>query len=459
MLRFINAKSEQGQWFSFEVQNGKFAKVRPEASKVTLQDALQAFPAEDALSLEEVLMGWSKPDWQSGRKLIDCKGHLIVPAAIDAHVHSRSPGLTHKEDWNTLAKGAYKGGVVAVCDMPNTIPPTMDRSSVLEKAALAKASGIEFGIFVGVGEHNIKTVRSLLTDPALPVVGLKVFYGRTTGELMYDDLETLSRSLPETGEKILVFHSEDQCTVDCNHAKLKPRLEGKNPSDFLVHSELRSSEAAHISTRTILDWALSSYKRPIHIAHISTPLEVELVAEAKAKGLPVTCEVAPHHLLFSTDDYAKLGPLVKMNPPLRSPKEVEELNRLVGKGAVDIFATDHAPHLLSEKYQDVARSPSGVPSVELFYPLVFEIVKKTGLAPKVAIEMSSALPAKLFGFKGKGQIKDGFDADFVWLGAPFTVERSEIVSKCGWSPFEGMTLPNKVMLTTHLGLPVYQAEL
>jgi dihydroorotase len=148
-----------------------------------------------------------------------------------------------------------------------------------------------------------------------------------------------------------------------------------------------------------------------------------------------------------------------MNPPLRSLKEVEDLKKLVGLGAVDVFATDHAPHLLEEKYQDVARSPSGVPAVELFYPLIFEIVRQTGLPVKQAIAMSTSIPAKIFGFEGKGSIANGNDADFVWLGEPFQVARRDIVSKCGWSPFEGMTLPHRVLLTIKSGLPVFKAEL
>ena len=228
--------------------------------------------------------------------------------------------------------------------MPNTIPLTLFRQNVIEKAERARRAGILFQLILGVSAKNIDLVGPLLNDPHLPLCALKVFYGKTTGELLYDDLETLARSLPMDGSKLVVFHSEDQCHVDCNEKAFHHLLDQKDPAAFQVHSRIRSSEAAHASTRTILEWAERSYKRPVHIAHVSTPVEIELIAEFKARGTHCTSEVAPHHLIFSVEDYARLGPFVKMNPPLRSPSEVEALRRLVALGAVDMFATDHAPH-------------------------------------------------------------------------------------------------------------------
>lgn len=259
--------------------------------------------------------------------------------------------------------------------------------------------------------------------------------------------------MPSDGKKVIVFHSEDQCTVDCNHGRLKDRTHLKDNAAFAVHSEIRSSEAAHASTKVILEWARTSYKRPIHIAHISTPLEVELIAEARARGVPVTGEVAPHHLLFSTDDYRKLGPLVKMNPPLRSPSEVDALRRLVGQGAVEIYATDHAPHLLKEKFVEVERSPSGVPSLEFFYPLLFEVARVCDLPLSKAVAMATVNPARVFGFRDLGELKAGARADFVLLSRePAKVQGEEVVSKCGWTPYDGWTLPCSVKWTYRRGM-------
>ena len=446
MVRIVHARTIDDRPLGFDVVNGRLSRVRVGMAEDAVSPSSHVVPLAEATDLGRLADG----------TVVDAGGATLVPGAVDAHVHSRDPGLTRKEDWHSLARGAWRGGVVAVADMPNTLPATMTREAVVAKAELARASGIDFRLLLGVGAGNIDKVAGLLSDDALPLCALKVFYGRTTGELMYDDLETLARSLPADGRKLIVFHSEDQCTVDCNHAKLEPRTHARDNAAFAVHSEIRSSAAAHASTRTILDWARTSYKRPIHIAHVSTPLEVELVQEAKAQGVPVTCEVAPHHLLFSTDDYPRLGPLVKMNPPLRSPAEVEELAKLVGQGLVDIFATDHAPHLLDEKRSEVARSPSGVPSVELFWPLVLEIARRTGLPLAQAQRMSTETPARLFGFGGKGALADGFDADFVWLGRGERLVRNEdVVSKCGWTPFDGWRLPRDVLATWTRGRQVY----
>lgn len=440
MVAVINARTISGHLVSFDINSGLLRNFKELADTVTSASVRPLVDLRDAAADTGVF---------------DAGGALILPAGIDAHVHSRDPGLTHKETWVTLARGAWRGGVTTVLDMPNTIPATMTREAVIAKAQIAAASGLRFGLQLGVGSSNINHIADLLCDPALPIHALKVFYGKTTGELMYDDLLTLGRSLPDDGSKMIVFHSEDQCTVDCNHARLKDRLSSQKKSDFVVHSEIRSSAAAHASTRAILEWA-ASYRRPVHIAHVSTPLEVELVQEAKARGLPVTCEVCPHHLLFSTEDYARLGGLVKMNPPLRSLAEVEELRRLFGLGLIDVWATDHAPHTWEEKQLDVGRSPSGVPAIEYFYPLLFACSQMTGLALADAVKMASSTPARLFGFPDLGELADGYAADFVLMREqPWQVCQEEVVSKCGWTPYDKLTLPLDVHATWSRGVQTF----
>lgn len=440
MVTIVNARTVSGTLICFEIDGRHLRAVRQIEAPLTVP---QARPLEELQDARREL------------GVFDAAGALLLPGGFDAHVHSRDPGLTHKETWQTLAQGAWRGGVTTVCDMPNTLPPTMTREAVLQKAAIARESGLRFGLQLGVGAANITEVGKLLSDPELPLCALKVFYGKTTGELMYDDLDTLGRSLPDDGSKIIVFHSEDQCTVDCNQARLKDRLGGHSKADFVVHSEIRSSAAAHASTRAILQWA-ASYRRPIHIAHVSTPLEVELVAEAKAAGLPVTCEVAPHHLLFSTDDYERLGGLVKMNPPLRPREEVEALRRLFGRGLIDVWATDHAPHTLAEKQVEVARCPSGVPGVEFFYQLLFACSAMTGLPAVDAVRMASETPARLFGFPKLGALRDGYEADFVLASnTSWQVRGEEVVSKCGWTPYDGSILPLQLRATWCQGVRTF----
>ena len=445
MVRLINARQANGDWFDMDIDGGRIVSIKNIHNNLKEQDK-STVPLMSVGDFAALPQG----------TVVDAGGRTVLPAAIDVHVHSRDPGLTHKEDWHTLARGAWRGGVIAVADMPNTLPATMTRSAVMEKAERARASGLEHAFFLGVGLGNINEIRSLLLDQELPLCGLKVFYGRTTGELLYDDLETLARVLPDHGEKVVVFHSEDQCTIDCNHQRFSRQLTETGNAAFAVHSAIRSSDAAHASTRTIIEWARTTYRRPIHIAHISTAVEVELVAEARARGVPVTCEVAPHHLLFSTADYERLGPLVKMNPPLRSPEEVEALSRLFAQGAIEIFATDHAPHTLAEKYADVAHSPSGVPGVELYYQLLIACSKRFGMSLDRAVAMATSAPANLLGWRHKGRLAPGNDADFVIIGDDeHTIVTQDVVSKCGWTPYAGWHVPCDVLGTWNRGRQVY----
>jgi dihydroorotase len=457
MYRVINAvspASPRGGAFTFAVKNGRFTEV-------SLQDRPFIHPAARQLSELDDLEG-------SSEQLFDAGGAMIVPGGVDAHVHSRDPGLTHKEDWRSLAKSAWRGGVTGVCDMPNTVPPTMTRADIEAKLEIAATQAPDLGVrlFVGVGASNIHSVGNLLKDQSLPLAGLKVYYGQSTGDLMYDDLEMLGRSLMPTGqgdERIVVFHSEDQCAIDCAHEThareiRQASLEGEktpDPAAFRLHSVIRASAGAHASTKAILSWA-KSYGGPVHIAHISTPLEVELLAAAQADGVRVTGEVAPHHLLFCDDDYDQLGGLLKMNPPVRSREEAASLGRLVAQGLLDVYATDHAPHTWAEKMRPLASCPSGVPSLELFYPLLFEVMRRYHLRADKAVAMAAARPASLFGFSRKGLIAAGFDADFVWLSdKPRVIKKEEVVSKCGWTPYDGMTLPRGVLATWTKGRRVH----
>lgn len=442
MPTIINARDCSGNWFGFAVAGGRFSAVGMQPGRVPTPPDAQSLDAFDATSA-------------AASAVFDARGATILPAGIDAHVHSRDPGLTRKETWATLAAGAFRGGVTTVCDMPNTIPPTMTAADVRAKAEIAAASGAHFSLLLGVGASNIQDVARILYDPHLPVCALKVFYGKTTGELLWDDLEMLGRMLPPDGDKLLVFHSEDQCTVDCNQARFQGRLQERDNASFSVHSAIRSSDAAHASTRAILDWAVKWGGRT-HIAHISTPVEVELVAAAKARGAQVSCEVAPHHLLLSTDDYERLGPLVKMNPPLRSPAEVALLQKQFGEGLIDVWATDHAPHLLEEKHSEVGKSPSGVPGVELFYQLLLLCAQRFQLPIEQAVAMATSAPARLFGLKGLGAISAGNFAEFVCLGdTARTVRGEEVVSKCGWTPYDGVQVPRDVTGTWCRGNRVY----
>ncbi|MEZ4741016.1 MAG: amidohydrolase family protein [Bdellovibrionota bacterium] len=447
VYKFHNAKLLTGECIDFIVENGKITDLLPVTTsihnaKFDLADFVKnRNPSTDIIN-------------------IDCKAELILPAAIDVHVHSREPGFSHKEDWMTLSNAAFKGGVVAVCDMPNTLPPTMSRADIEEKAHIAQKSKLAFKLYLGVGKANIGSLKNILSDPSLPLCGLKVYYGQSTGELMYDDLETLAKALPENMRGVLTFHSEDQCRIDHNEKELLTGYNSKDDSlPYELHSKIRSSDSAWQSTKVILEWA-KKWQQPVHIAHISTPAEMELIEEARQGGLHVTAEVAPHHLIFSTDDYEHLGPLLKMNPPVRSPEEVHELRNYFAKGLIDYFATDHAPHTLVEKNQPYKLCPSGVPSIEYFWPLLLLLADQTGLSPVQTLQMGAAKAAIPFGFSSLGKLEVGYDASFVWISRQTqTIRNKEVVSKCRWSPYDGMELPYTVCATWHKGQLVYNNKL
>ena len=452
-MHFINGLSPNKQLFSMAIDpQGIISCLEDQDGKLEVPGASRLELAVEAKGLTSTADATGAA---TAGLVYDLNGEYLLPAAIDIHVHSRDPGLTQKETWQTLAKAAYKGGVTTVADMPNTIPPTMDAGSVREKAALAAASGLQAKFFLGVGAANIDQVAGLLSDPQLPLCGLKVYYGQSTGELMYDDLETLGRHLPRDNPKMIVFHSEDQCMVDRNELKYQQALDTRENEQFKTHSDIRSSAAAHKSTKVILQWA-ENYERPIHIAHVSTPLEVELIAAAKAKGVQVTSEVSPHHLLLSTDDYERLGPYGKMNPPLRHPDEVKALLELFGQGAIEIFATDHAPHTKAEKERPLRDCPSGVPGIEHFYPLLFAASTASGLPLESAVAMATRNPATLFSLQARGELKVGYPADCTVLEqGEWTINSEEVVSKCGWTPYDRMQVPVRTVATWQTGIRVY----
>lgn len=449
MTRILNARLPNGNYGTIEIQNSQIYRI-------VTQDLGIITKVAGVKKLTEVAL---QGRLLSSMDQIDAQGEWIFPAAIDAHIHSRSPGLEAKEDWETVGKCAAKGGVAAVVDMPNTIPPTLYREQALQKAALAEKSGVDFRILMGVSAKNIETLAPVLEDLSLPVCGVKVFYGPSTGDLVYSDLVKLGQCIPKRGNRLIVFHSEDQCGIDCNKAELGGEYEQvrdrTDKASYSIHSRLRSSSTAWTATQEILKWA-ETYNGPVHIAHVSTPKEVEMILGARKRGAQVTCEVAPHHILLSTADYPKLGGFLKVNPPVRSPEEVKELRGHLAAGNIDMIATDHAPHLKEEKIRPYDQCPSGMPSLDFFYPLAMEMARVSGLSMEKAVNLVTEAPARVFGFPGLAGFKPGCEASFVWYRAvPTQVSEKEVVSKCGWSPYDGMMLPGKVLATWRNGRCLY----
>lgn len=449
MTRIINCRLINDDLVSIEIKNNQIFRI------VSQSDGLLSAPENSASMVTAASKGRSLVSDET----IDARGELILPAAIDAHIHARSPGLEQKEDWHTVGACAAKGGVAAVVDMPNTIPPTLFREQVIQKAELAAKSGIDFRILVGVSTKNIASLKTLLEETALPTCGVKVFYGPSTGDLVFSDLKQLSGAIPKRGRRLLVFHSEDQCGIDCNREHMQEEYQKAcattDPNAYSIHSRMRDSNTAWTSTAEILKWA-ETYDGPVHIAHVSTPREVDMILAAKSRGAQITCEVAPHHILLSTEDYGRLGGYLKVNPPVRSLAEVMDLRQHLACGHIDIIATDHAPHLREEKLRPYDQCPSGMPSLDFFYPLAFAMAEACGMQKQQVLPLVSEVPAKIFGFSSLKGLQEGAEASFVWYKElPLKVTAKEVVSKCGWSPYDGMVLPGRVAASWRQGRCIY----
>ena len=445
----------------FQVKNARLADgslativIKEQAIvRVETQSGLEKVGA-GALSLDD-FEGFAQAEVAG---CVDAAGESLLPGLIDVHVHSRDPGDPAKETWDTLAQAAFQGGVVALCDMPNTRPPTLDRDAIVDKAQRARLSGLDFKLYLGVTTDNISQIADLLGDPSLPLCGLKVYYGKSTGGHVFSDLGALAEALRARPQVLIAFHSEDQCMIDANESRLMDaNATFDRPAAFELHSAIRSSDAALSATRAVIEWAAATGHR-IHIAHLSTPGELALVKAAQERGLKVTSEITPHHLLFSTQDYARLGAFLKVNPPVRDAAEVAVLGRAFGERAIDCFATDHAPHTLEEKSRsDYHACPSGLPSIDFFAPLLFKAARHYGLSWPAAVAMASEHPARIFGFAGRGRLAPGYAADWVWVReGSYSIEREQIRSRCGWSPYLAMPVELEVQGTWLGGRRVFR---
>jgi dihydroorotase len=364
---------------------------------------------------------------------IDCAGLDILPGVIDTQVHFREPGLEAKEDLESGSRAAVLGGVTAVFEMPNTKPNTDNADAVAYKLGRAKdRMWCDHAFYVGATNHNAESLAELERLPG--TAGVKIFMGASTGDLLVSDDGNLARVLA-SGHRRVAIHAEDESRMQ---ARLGERVAG-DPSS---HPVWRDDESAMLATQRILRLARAARRR-IHVLHVTTPAELALLGRNKDIA---TCEVTPQHLTLAGEDaYPRLGTFAQMNPPIRSGAHRDGLWQWLRQGVPDVIGSDHAPHTLAEKAQEYPASPSGMPGVQTLLPLMLNHVAEGRLTLQRLIDMTSAGPQRIFGIVGKGRIAVGYDADFsvVDLKARWTVEESWLASRCGWSPFTGMTLTGK----------------
>lgn len=371
----------------------------------------------------------------NARETIDANGHLLMPGVIDPQVHFREPGATHKEDLASGSRAAVRGGVTSYLEMPNCNPPTISQTELDWKIAQAKRCSVaNFGFFVGASKDNLEALTSVH-----PVCGIKIFMGSSTGNLLVDD-EDLLDSIFASGDRLIAVHAEDETRIRARTATFIDSERTKDgPPSYDLHSLIRDPQTALIATQRALKLS-EKYGRRLHILHLSTAEEVDYLR--LSKPAQVSCEVVPNHLFLSTDDYSTLGSFAQMNPPIRRPENASALWQGLEDGVIDIVATDHAPHTVTEKCQPYPLSPSGTPGVETSLPLMLTEMTNGRCTLNQIQEWMSAGPARLYGIPNKGFIAEGFDADLIIVDIKThrPVIDKEIFSRAGWSPFAGRHL-------------------
>lgn len=357
---------------------------------------------------------------------IDATGLHILPGVIDTQVHFREPGLTHKEDLETGSRAAVMGGVTAVFEMPNTNPLTTGAAELADKVARAHhRMHCDFAFWVGGTRENAHEVAALERLPG--AAGIKVFMGSSTGSLLVDDDAGVAAILANTRRRA-AFHSEDE-------ARLEERKGLRIPGDPSSHPVWRDAVVALRCTERLVRIARAQGAR-IHVLHISTGDEIEFLRAHKDVA---SCEVTPHHLTLTVDDYARLGTRLQMNPPVREASHRAIIWRGVEEGVADILGSDHAPHTLEEKAKPYPQSPSGMTGVQTLVPIMLDHVAAGRLSLPRFVDMTSAGPARLFQIAGKGRIAAGYDGDLtiVDLAREVVIEDTWIASRSPWTPYDG----------------------
>ena len=376
---------------------------------------------------------------------IDGGGRYLIPGVIDDQVHFREPGLTHKEDLAHATRACAKGGVTSFLEMPNTNPTTTSVEQLEKKLALAATRClVNYGFYIGATAENVAELQAAKRTP-----GIKIFIGSSTGNLLVDEQEALERIFAETMLPICA-HCEDESTIRENARRFAAQR------DMKAHSLVRDHEAARVATERAIALSVKHQHR-FHVLHVSTADELPLIAAAKGW---VTAEVCPHHLFFQIDDYERLGSFVKMNPSIKTAADNQALWQGLQDGIIQVVATDHAPHTLEEKDQPYPDAPSGLPAVENSLALMLNEVNQGRVTMPQVVDWMCDAPARVWDIVNKGRIEIGYDADLVLvdMDKQKTILHENQQTKCGWSPWHGVTLQGWAERTWVMGQEVYRCD-
>jgi dihydroorotase len=368
--------------------------------------------------------------YASAAQIVEARGLHVLPGVIDAQVHFREPGNTHKEDLATGTTAAVLGGVTAVLEMPNTSPPTTSAALLADKVArLRGRARCDVGFFVGASPDNLGELGEL--EMVAGCVGVKVFMGSSTGTLLVADDPSLARVLSE-GRRRVAVHAEDE-------ERLNARRSIADSGDPASHPEWRDAESALRATWRILALA-RRFGRRVHVLHVTSADELPVLAECRDLA---TSEVTPQHLTLAAPEcYQRLGTRAQMNPPIRDESHRAALWEGIRSGLIDVVATDHAPHTLDEKAKPYPASPSGMPGVQTMLPVMLDHVAAGRLSLERLVDLVCTGPARVWGIAGKGRLAVGYDADLtlVDLEARRTLRDADMATRSGWTPFDGMTV-------------------
>ena len=383
--------------------------------------------------------------------VINLGGKLLMAGMIDPHVHFREPGLTWKACIESESRAALLGGVTSFIDMPNTSPPTVSKQALEEKLSIgASSSYSNYGFHLGATNGNAGAIKEYLDEGlGCKFAGIKVFMGSSTGNMLVDREEALKDFFQIKGKPILV-HCEDEGMIRANLESAKQAFGNDIP--FSYHPMIRSREACIKSTAKALEMAVK-YGTALHVLHVSTAEEVEMIREAKTRNPYISSETSANYLWFCDKDYPRLQGLLKCNPSVKTRADREALRRGLADGTIDILASDHAPHLLSEKGRSYPDCPSGVPSAGQTLSVAITIAQEYGIPYQRIAGACSEKTAELFGVVDRGNLKAGCFADLVVIDPD---KESEVCAnyKCGWSPYDGTRLKGKVEMVWLNGLPV-----
>lgn len=386
---------------------------------------------------------------KAGPEVMELEGKCIMAGGIDAHVHFREPGLTHKADMETESRAAAAGGVTYVMDMPNTNPPTITAQALKDKIEMAKGrTAGKIAFHIGATNSNAAEICRLITEGDAEtgitpddIAGVKVFMGSSTGNMLVDSGSALEELFAIKAKPVLV-HCEDEAIIRANLNAATEKYGEDIP--FTEHENIRSRSACVKSSIKALEMAMKHGTRLV-LCHISTKEEMEMARAAKLNNPDIVAETSCNYLWFSNEDYSRLGSKVKCNPSVKTASDRDALRRGLAEGLIDTIGSDHAPHLLSEKNAKYSKAPSGLPTIQQSLPVLLTIAAQEDIPLTRIASVFSEKASEIYGLN-TGRIVKGYAADLVIFNKDkeFTVKAEDLKGKCGWSPFEGETLKGAI---------------